>query len=117
MAAEADGRLGMEAGAIPVQMMGDNQGALKVIENPITSQRTKHIDVIHHFVRERAARGEVVFKYCPTADMVADTLTKPVAKQKLEFCTSAAGRWVCAKRVLMGCVSGAKTCPRGSVVR
>ncbi len=40
--------------------MGDNQGVLKKIDNPTTSQRTKHIDVIHHFVRERAARGAVV---------------------------------------------------------
>ena len=64
----------------------DNQGALGLMHNPCNHQRAKHIDVAHHFVRERVARGEIKVAYCSTEDMVADVLTKAVAKPKHERC-------------------------------
>jgi hypothetical protein len=73
--------LGM--GTQPVKIYGDNQSALKLIKHPIASLRSKHIDVIYHFARERAARGEVKFEYLKTDDMVADIMTKPLSEAKL----------------------------------
>ena len=64
----------------------DNQGAIKLLKNPIASQRSKHIDIQHHFVRERVARGEVAFTYCDTKIMVADIMTKALPKNKFDFC-------------------------------
>jgi hypothetical protein len=75
----------------PVQMMCDNQAAIKLIKHPIASMRSKHIDVQHHFVRERCASGEVVFQYCPTGDMVADCLTKALPLIGLQKCLSGMG--------------------------
>jgi hypothetical protein len=63
-----------------VPMFADNQGAIKVITHPIASSLTKHIDLKHHFARERVARGEITFNYCTMKEMVADALTKTLPK-------------------------------------
>ena len=53
-----------------------NQGALALAKNPTQHGRTKHIDIQHHFVREKQAAGEVDLRYVPTAEQLADGLTK-----------------------------------------
>ena len=75
----------------PVEIFCDNQAALSLIKNPIMSQRSKHIDVIYHFTRERVTRKEVQFAYCPTSSMIADCLTKAVPEQKLTTCLHGMG--------------------------
>ena len=74
-----------------VQIACDNQAALKIIANPSITPRSKHIDVLHHFVRERAALRQVQFHGIGTADMVADGLTKALALAKLSFCSKEFG--------------------------
>ena len=60
----------------------DNQGAIALAKNPAHHAQTKHIDIQYHFVRDCVENGKVQLKYCPTAEMVADALTKPLAKRK-----------------------------------
>jgi hypothetical protein len=60
----------------------DNQSALKLIRNPLYTPRAKHIDIVHHFVRERVRRGELRYRFVPTDEMVADILTKALCKAK-----------------------------------
>jgi hypothetical protein len=74
-----------------LQLWCDNQAALKLLKHPISSVRSKHIDVIYHFARERVARGEVVFTYCRTDRMVADCLTKALPEQQLARCLAGMG--------------------------
>lgn len=75
----------------PIIIMGDNQAALKLLRNPISSVRTKHIDVIHHFARERVMRQDVCFKYISTAEQVADVFTKALPLAKHQFCCKGMG--------------------------
>ena len=69
----------------------DNQAALTLLKNPIASVRSKHIDIIYHFARERVARKEVKFDYCPTAKMIADIMTKALAEGKFVACCNGMG--------------------------
>jgi hypothetical protein len=75
----------------PVSISCDNQAALKLLVNPVVSARSKHIDVLHHFARERVARKEVSFVFCKTEDMIADCLTKPLPRDKLSKCCEGMG--------------------------
>ena len=62
----------------------DNQGAIDLSKNPKHHDRTKHIDVCHHFVRERVASKEISVIYCPTNDMTADVMTKGLTTVKYQ---------------------------------
>lgn len=69
----------------------DSQGAIKLLKNPIASVRSKHIDIMRHFARERVSRKEVCFEYISTEFMVADCFTKALPVRKFKFCCSGMG--------------------------
>jgi hypothetical protein len=43
----------------------------------VSHERTKHIDVRHHFIREAVERGEILVKHIRRQDNPADMLTHP----------------------------------------
>ena len=55
----------------------DNEGAINLASNPLSSARTKHIDMRFYFVRELVSSGTIVVDYVPTSEQRADILTKP----------------------------------------
>ena len=60
----------------------DSQSSLALGNNPEMHQRTKHIDIKHHFIREHIEAGRVDARYISTHEMAADGLTKLLAKVK-----------------------------------
>ena len=60
----------------------DNQGAIALVENPVHHQRTKHIDIRFHFIRDQVTNGCIKVQYLQTKEMIADCLTKPVGRTK-----------------------------------
>ena len=75
----------------PTLMYEDNEGAIQLSRNPKVHNRTKHIDVCYHFIRERVASNEIVVTYCPTQDMMADIMTKGLPKGTFEKCRNSLG--------------------------
>jgi hypothetical protein len=63
----------------PLEIQCDSQACLSLIKNPMCTAQAKHIDIIHHFVRERVQSGELAFKFVAGAGNVADLFTKPLA--------------------------------------
>jgi len=58
----------------------DNQSTIKTANNIINNERSKHIDVRYHFIREKIENKDITLEYCPTNNMTADILTKPLGK-------------------------------------
>ena len=75
----------------PISIACDSQGAIAVAKNPEYHARTKHIDIQHHYVREKVEDNTVAFHYTPTTEMIADILTKAVNKNQHEKLTSLMG--------------------------
>ncbi|KAH8241720.1 hypothetical protein KR032_007137 [Drosophila birchii] len=74
-----------------VVIFNDNQGAGELTRNPVFHNRTKHVDIRHHFIRELVENNEVVVKYIPTDKMRADVLTKGLCTTKHNECITGLG--------------------------
>ncbi|TQD89632.1 hypothetical protein C1H46_024767 [Malus baccata] len=53
----------------------DNMSAIALSFNPVQHQRTKHIEVDVHFVRERVAAKKLLFQFVSSSEQFADILT------------------------------------------
>lgn len=58
------------------QIYCDNQSAIALSKNDTYHQRTKHIDIKYHFIRERVKSGDIQIHWIPTQQQQADLLTK-----------------------------------------
>ncbi|XP_036320876.1 secreted RxLR effector protein 161-like [Rhagoletis pomonella] len=70
----------------PTTIFNDNQSAGRLCRNPIFHNRTKHIDLRYHFIREAIERGDIQIDYKETSQMPADILTKAISYPKHKHC-------------------------------
>jgi len=67
----------------PVKIFCDSRPALDHAENYIENSRTRHLEIAHHFVRERVEADKIKLQYISTNENLADLLTKPLSGTKL----------------------------------
>jgi hypothetical protein len=63
----------------------DNQSCIKLSENPVFHDRSKHIEIRYHYIRDMVQKGAVRLQYVATDEQVADVLTKPLSRMKFEY--------------------------------
>ncbi|KXJ68033.1 hypothetical protein RP20_CCG006369 [Aedes albopictus] len=68
----------------PIVVWEDNQSCIKMVESDRIERRSKHIDTKHEFTKDLRQRGVIDLRYLPTDKMVADIMTKPLDRIKLE---------------------------------
>ena len=69
---------------LPTTLFIDNQSAMAIARNPEFHDRTKHIEVRYHFLRQVVDDGEIHLEYLPTGEQIADVLTKGLSREKHE---------------------------------
>jgi hypothetical protein len=60
----------------------DNQSCVRLSENPVFHDRSKHIEIKYYYLRDRVQKGEVNLQYISTDEQTTDILTKPLSRMK-----------------------------------
>lgn len=58
----------------------DNQSCIKLSVNPVFHDRSKHIEIPYHYVRDMVERRAIQLEYINTGDQTTDILTKATLK-------------------------------------
>ena len=64
--------------------MNDNQTVNFLIKNAYIQGRSKHINVVYHYIKNLYNKNLIKLSYVLSADMIADNLTKSLLKNKFK---------------------------------
>jgi hypothetical protein len=69
----------------PAKIHVDNIGYIFLANNKTSGERTKHIDMKYHFIREQIQNGLVEVKFLRSKENHADIFTKNLGSEKFNF--------------------------------
>jgi hypothetical protein len=75
----------------PTTLFSDNQAAIALMRDHQYHSCMKHIDMCYHFIHWVIEQGSLCLIYCPTSDMVVDTLTKALPSAKVKHFAAGLG--------------------------
>ena len=70
---------------LPMKVYCDNKTAIVIVHNPILHDRTKHVEVDKHVIKEKIEEGVIYMSYIPTAKQITNVLTKGLYKRQFDY--------------------------------
>ena len=67
-----------------IKLYCDNKAVISISHNHIQHDKTKHIEVDRHFIKEKIEKGIICMTYIPTREQLADIFTKGLQKSSFE---------------------------------
>jgi hypothetical protein len=77
-----DNMTGKQSGATTVFI--DKKSAIELCKNPVFHDRSKHIEVRYHYIRNCIEAGKINVEHISTGELLADILTKPLARVRFQ---------------------------------
>ena len=74
-----------ETSGVIIKVFEDNEGVKALIENPLSSARSKHIDVRFHFIRDLFRTRKTIVECVASAEQHADILTKALNRTNFQY--------------------------------
>nr|CAN70101.1 hypothetical protein VITISV_041740 [Vitis vinifera] len=75
----------------PMKMFYDNQSAISIAKNLVHHDRTKHVEIDRHFIKEKIEEGIIKMLYVPTCLQTTDILTKALSRKVFDDLSSKLG--------------------------
>ena len=63
----------------------DNESTIKISTDPITRQRTKHVEIHMHYIKELVHDRTIILQYCPTDEQIPHIFMKSFSENKFTY--------------------------------